>query len=54
MNGGRKREKKRKEKQAGAELCQAQVQLRLVMLAASRTKLRANILQIVIFYLKRN
>ena len=38
--------------QAGAKLCQAQVQLCLVMLAVNRKKLRANILQIVTFHLK--
>jgi hypothetical protein len=35
------------EQKAGAELCQAQVQLGLAMLAVTRYKLRAYLLQIV-------
>jgi hypothetical protein len=50
----RKYDGEEKEEQAGSELCQAQVQLWLVMLAVSRKKLRGNTLQIVTFHLKRN
>jgi hypothetical protein len=40
-------------KQAGAELCQAQVKLVLASLAGTRTKLRTYLLQII-FHLKGN
>ena len=42
-----------KVKQAGAELCQAQVKLGLASLTVTRKKLRTYILQVT-FHLKRN
>jgi hypothetical protein len=44
---GRKVTKAEREKQAGAELCQAQVQLELAMLAVTRKKLMPYLLQIL-------
>ena len=41
-----KEEKKNNLKQAGAELCQAQVKLGLAKLAVNRNKLRAYLLQV--------